>query len=146
MAHWVDLTSAIRSTGQFERATIMGLALARARRERDAFAAMGLPQPWAVLFAHELRLVWQVAKTAMDTVIAARLSEAMAPAERAARALELRAEVALAAIPPRASEAADLRAQAAAVRASGSGVAAVIADTATDTTLMQGATPDRAAA
>ena len=68
MANWQDLTNAIHASGRFDRAAIMAIALDRARRERDAFAAMGLPQAWAVLFAHELRLTWQVAKTAMDGV------------------------------------------------------------------------------
>jgi hypothetical protein len=117
MTHWDDLINAIRASGRFDRTAIMRLALERARRECDAFAAIGLPQAWTVLFAHELRLVWQVAKTAMDGVIAARLAARTAPAERAARALELRAEIALGALPPRESEAADLRAEAAAVRA-----------------------------
>ena len=117
MANWADLKCAIRTPGRFDCGLILRIALARARRERDAFAAMGLPQAWPVLFAHELRLTWQVAKTAMDSLVAERLNAALTAPERAARTLELRAEIAASAIPPRAAEAADLRAQAAAIRA-----------------------------
>lgn len=94
MANWADLKCAIRTTGRFDCALIMRIALLRARRERDAFAAMGLPQAWPVLFSHELRLTWQVAKTAMDGLIAERLDAALTPIERAARTLELRADAA----------------------------------------------------
>ena len=117
MANWADLRCAIRTTGRFDCALIMRIALRRARRERDAFAAMGLPQAWPVLFAHELRLTWQVAKTAMDGLLAERRDAALTPFERAARTLDLRAELARAAIPPRETEAAEFSAQAAALRA-----------------------------
>ena len=117
MANWADLKCAIRTTGRFDCGLILRIALARARRERDAFAAMGLPQAWPGLFAHELGLTWQVAKAAMDGLIAERLDAALTPLERAARSLELRAEIALTAIPPRDAEAAELRARAAAIRA-----------------------------
>lgn len=117
MANWRDLKRAIRTTGRFDCRLIMTIAQGRARCERDAFATLGLPQRWPVLFAHELRLTWQVAKTAMDGLIAERLNAALTPTERAARTLELRAEICLSAIPPRETEATELRTNAAALRA-----------------------------
>lgn len=53
----------------------------------------------------------------MDALIAERLATALTPCERAARALELTAEIALSAIPPRPNDAAALRARAAVLRA-----------------------------
>jgi hypothetical protein len=113
---WADLKSAIRASGRFDRALIVRIAVARACAERDAFARMGLPQPFATLLAHEFRLAWQVAKTTMDGLVAERIHARLAEGERAARALELRAELLAGAIPPRAAEAAGLRAQAKARR------------------------------
>ncbi len=116
-ATWADLRSAIRASGRFDRALILRVALARARVERDAFNAMGLPQPWANLFSHELRLTWQVAKAAMDGLIAERVRARLEPAERAARTLDLRADMLTSAIPPRAADGDALRMTAAEMRA-----------------------------
>jgi hypothetical protein len=52
----------------------------------------------------------------MDTLDAERLAATLSPTERAARALELNAEIAASAIPPRPEEAAASRAQAEALR------------------------------
>lgn len=114
---WADLKSRIRSTGRFDRALILDIALRRARIEQRAFETMGLPQPWPTLFAHEFRLTWQVAKAAMDGLVAERIRQQLFSNERDARALELRAEVLTSSIPPRHAEAADLRAQASEIRA-----------------------------
>lgn len=116
-ATWADLRSAIRASGRFDRVLIMGVAIARARNERDAFDRMGVPQPWPTLFAHELRLTWQVAKAAMDSLIAERIRARLTSAERAARALDLRADMLASAIPPRGLESDALRAMAAELRA-----------------------------
>jgi len=113
---WADLRDAVRASGRFDRRHVMAVALRRARIERDAFMAMGLPQPWPILLAHELRLTWQVAKIAMDGLVAERIRARLSLAERTARALELRADLFDSAIPPRPVEAEALRAQAAAVR------------------------------
>jgi len=113
---WTDLKAAIRASGRFDRRLIMAIAIRRTRAELAGFAALGLRRSWAAEFAHQLRLTWQVAKTAMDTLIAERLAATLTPSERAARTLELNAEIALGAIPPRPEEAAELRARAAALR------------------------------
>lgn len=113
---WADLKSSIRRSGRFDRPMILRIALARARAEDKAFARMRLPQPWPTLLAHELRLAWQVAKTAMDGLLAERMRARLDPSERAARTLELHADLATTAIPPDPPKAAALRAQAARMR------------------------------
>jgi hypothetical protein len=115
---WADLRSAVRAGGRFDRPMILRIALARARAERDHFLRMGLPQPWPILLAHELRLTWQVAKAAMDNLVAERIRARLDPPERAARTLELRADLAATAIPPDPSGAAVLRARAMRIRES----------------------------
>jgi hypothetical protein len=119
MPNWADLKTAIRATGRFDRALIMALAVQRTRGEIDGFATIGLVRTWAAEFPYQLRLTWQVAKTAMDALVAERLAATLTPAERAACTLELYADIAASAIPPRTDEAAELRRRAAALRATG---------------------------
>ena len=117
MTTWFELKAAIRATGTFNRRTIMEIAIGRTRYEIKAFAALGLRRTWRQEFGHQLRLVWQVAKTAMDSLVTERMLSAASPAERAARQLELRAEIAETSIPPRSARAAELRETAAVCRA-----------------------------
>lgn len=68
----------------------------------------------------------------MDATVAERLAAGLTPAERTARALELNAEIATSAIPPRLDAAASLRERAAALRqgAGSNGTASDVEDVA----------------
>ena len=108
-ATYSDLKSSIRATGRFDLRLIMVLAAQKARQERDAYARLNIRRSYGKVLSDELRIVWQVAKTAMDGLATDRMIAAASPAERAARGFELRAEMAETSIPPCAERAAYLR-------------------------------------
>lgn len=117
MPTYADLRDAIRATERFPLSLIARFAAQRTRAELAAFQRMGIARTWRQEHAYSLRLTWQVAKSAMDSLIAEQIAAGLTPAERAARRFELAAEVAESAIPPRLTNAARFRALAAAARA-----------------------------
>jgi len=110
------LADQTKATGRFDRRAIMSMAIERTRRELAAFAAAGLARTFRQELPHQLRLVWQVVKTAMDRRTAERAAAALTTTERAARYFDLRAELAEGHIPPRSVQAAAFRAFAAELR------------------------------
>jgi hypothetical protein len=102
----------VRADLTFDRAVIMAIAVSRTR------ASAPPPRRWRRWLADELRLVWGSALALRDTRRAEVEIAALSVTERAARQCELKAALAESAIPSRPAEAAALREQAAAIRAS----------------------------
>lgn len=100
----------MRADLTFDRAVIFAIAVARTRASAPPVGR------WRRWFGDELRLAWGSAKALRDTRAAEIAIAALSPAERAARRLELKAELAASAIPSRREEAERLRAKAAALR------------------------------
>ena len=109
---WQDLKTSVQTTGRCSTSLIMRLALIETRREIAACKAAGIRRTFREEIAYQLTLAWQRAKTYRDQAAHAKYLATVSPAERAARQLELRAELLETAIPPHTAEAADLRAQA----------------------------------
>ncbi|MDQ2079512.1 hypothetical protein RA307_04900 [Xanthobacteraceae bacterium Astr-EGSB] len=117
-----DLRRQIETTGRYDHAMVMRVAMVMARGERDADRELcrrsgWSPLPWRKHLAAGLRRAWDWARTYKDGHDTAIAIAAMTPAEREARRLELAAELNEGAIPPRFDDAARCRALAAQVRA-----------------------------
>ena len=109
MHTWQELRATVRRDGAIPVAMVAEMAATRAEAEAERFEAMGLPQDYGRLLEHERTLVDQVAKAALDGLIAERAYLAMSPAARAARQFEAQAELAESAIPPQPVRARALR-------------------------------------
>jgi len=101
----------VRADLSFDRAAILAIAIARTRASAPP---AGRFRRW---LGDELRLAWDSAIALRDARAAELAIAALTPIERAARRLELQAELAASAIPSRREEAARLRAETAAMRA-----------------------------
>ncbi len=78
------------TTDAIDRSMLMRIAADRARREREAYAAMGAPRPWSELIGEELRRTWSIAKVMLECEQGRRALANMPPAARQIRQLELR--------------------------------------------------------
>jgi hypothetical protein len=85
-------TDLITPAGVINRSTLMRIATYRARRELEAYAAMGAPRPRSELLGEELRRTWSIAKVMLECEAGRRAFARMPPAERHIRQLELRLE------------------------------------------------------
>jgi len=101
----------VRADLTFDRAAIFAIAIARTRASAPPAGR------WRRWFGDELRLAWGSAIALRDTRAAELAIAALRPTERAARRLELKAELAASAIPSRREEAERLRVEAEAIRA-----------------------------
>jgi hypothetical protein len=101
----------VRDDLTFDRAAIFAIALARTR------ASVPPAGHFRRRFGDELRLAWGSAIALRDAQSAEIWVAALSPTERAARRLELNAELAASAIPSRREEAKRLHAEATALRA-----------------------------
>ncbi len=80
----------VSPTDAIDRSMLMRIAADRARREREAYAAMGAPRPWSELIGEELRRTWSIAKVMLECEQGRRALANMPPAARQIRQLELR--------------------------------------------------------
>jgi hypothetical protein len=103
--------------GTIRTEIVQAIAEARAHREIAACAAINWVREWRVVLAEQLVLVGLMAKTRRDSILAAKERATLHPVEQAARSLELSAELARTAIPPRKAEAISLACRADALRA-----------------------------
>jgi hypothetical protein len=116
MAAWLDLSSTVKQTGRIDSGLVDEIATARTERELADLRKLGIRRTFDAEFLHQRILTEQVAKTALDSKIAADLLAAVSPAERAACQFDLRAELAENSIPPRPADAARFREMAAVCR------------------------------
>lgn len=113
---WHFLAQSIEATGAISPYLVRAMAAERAGREVEIYRAMGWVRKFENVLAEETLLVEMQAKADLDYVVAMKLRAALPAHEQAARTLDLGAELARSAIPPRPAEALTMACRADAVR------------------------------
>src|SRR4051812_24821723 len=102
---WHFLAQSIEASGEINPYLVRAIAAQRAAAEGIKCAAIGWERKFENVLAEETILVEQQAMADLDNAIAMKLRASLPAHEQAARTLDLGAELARTAIPPRPDEA-----------------------------------------